>query len=128
MHRRLDRLEANLVDRAATALRIEAELIMTDSKENYVPVDSDALRGSGHVEKVVRWGRLLSVSMVYGNTSVTYATAVHEHPSEFSPVSWGDKVINFTRGGPKYLEKPMNKALPFLADRMAARLQLRTMI
>jgi len=63
---------------AAKALYEEAEMIMTDSKENYVPVQTGNLKSSGHVQLPVISGSQVSVTMGYGGPAAKYALAVHE--------------------------------------------------
>ena len=73
------------------AIKVEAELIMTDSKQNYVPVDKGTLRQSGTVGDPVRNEDEITISMGYGGAAAAYATALHEHPSESSPPTWEGK-------------------------------------
>ncbi len=77
----------------ASAAYLEAEFIMADSKEKFVPVSHGGaqgghLRDSGHVLPPVFESRNISVSMVYGGAAAPYALAVHEHLSQHSPPSW----------------------------------------
>ena len=115
----------------ARALYAEAEGIMADSKEHYVPVDFGVLRDSGTVEEPVieptAEGTVISVTMGYGGAAAAYALAVHEHPSGFDPPSWQVAMatghgVHFTVGGPKYLELPFNDAASHLDERLADRL------
>jgi hypothetical protein len=125
MQRKLETMARRFPDRVAGALRIEAELVMTRSKREFVPVDLGVLRSSGHVRDPERQGKEVSVTMAYGGAAAAYATAVHEHPSGSSPPSWQGKTVHFSPDGrgPKYLERPMREAIPGMAERMAARLQ-----
>ena len=118
------------LEAAAEVLRAEAEAIMTDSKTNYVPVDRGGagLQGTGHVERVERTRDGLSVRMAYGGPAARYAQAIHEHLSEYSPPSWkkaeaSGHGVHFRHGGPKYLERPILKALGGMADRIAVHLR-----
>lgn len=119
-------------------LYIEGEKIMTDSKENYVPVLNDILRTSGIVlqPEYDKATGAASVTLGFGGQAGAYALAIHEHPSEFDPPSWEGKgtasssshepptegVVTFhpTGTGPKYLEQPMVKASKGLTDRVVA--------
>lgn len=108
----------------ARAAYEEAEFIMADSKEKFVPVDDGALRGSGHTLQPVIEGRNISVSMVYGGAAAPYALAVHEHLSEHSPPTWQNKGPedihwNVPGTGPKYLEIPFRAAVPGMMARIA---------
>lgn len=111
------------VDRA---LKEEAQDILNDAQENYVPVETEELKDSGRVENILR-GTGREVAIRFGGTPETepYAIAVHEHLSAASPPSWKGKTIRWSKPGtgPKYLEIPFNKAISngYLA-RMADRL------
>lgn len=111
----------------AAALYREANRIMTESKENYVPVADDTLRGSGFVELPEIAGDNVEVTMGYGGAASAYALAVHEHLSEHSPQSWekaesAGRPVQFhpTGHGPKYLEIPVIAAQEGFDTRIAA--------
>jgi len=102
----LDKLQADLgsatreVRRgAARALKREGEKIMTTSKQRFVPVDLGPLRASGFVQPVVIVGNRISVTLGFGGAASAYALIQHEN-MEFQ----------HTRGGPKFLERPVNNA------------------
>lgn len=141
MQQRLNRIASKFPDKVKAALRIEAELIMTTSKRDFVPVDLGTLRSSGHVDNPVRTGKDISVKLSYGGAAADYALAVHEHPSEHDPPSWKNNVIevpNFSGSsgttqastvtfspagrGPKYLERPLMEASVNMTQRLATRL------
>lgn len=86
-----------------TALRAEGDGILQQSQE-LVPVDTGALRDSGRVigptDGVVK--------IMYGNSSVGYAAAVHEIVDAFHAV-----------GMAKFLEIPARKALVGMGSRIA---------
>lgn len=114
-------------DRVGKAIYTKAQTIMTESKQR-CPVASDGgtLRASGHVDEPVRKGRHISVVLSYGGAASAYAIAVHEHLSEHSPPSWvsaeqsGHGIHWTTPGtGPKFLEGPINEAVPTLAADIA---------
>ena len=113
MLRKLRKLEKVYPDRMELALTIEGELIMTKSKQSFVPVRFGPLRSSGFVEGAKRTARLVSVRLVYGGTAAPYAIIQHER------LDFKHKV-----GEAKYLEKPMNQAVPGMAKRMARTLDL----
>lgn len=140
MKRRLKTLSTKFPDKIRGALFFRAQLIMTDSKANYVPVDDEGLRSSGQVRPPERGkGREITVVLEYGDTARAYAIAVHEHPGPHDPPSWrggrelGESVgrsggfsgdVVFVTGGPKYLEKPLMAAVPRLARDLANDLNL----
>lgn len=114
MPRKLDRLVAQFENRLPTALQVEGELVMTTSKRDHVPVKFGNLRATGHVEKVQRVGKTLSVRLVYGGPSAPYALIVHEDLiARHAPPT-----------GAKYLERPLVDATPGMPARLAARLKL----
>lgn len=119
-------------DRVASAIYMEANSIMSKSKR-LCPVapDGGTLRASGTVHKPERKGRQISVLMSYGGAAQDYAIAVHEHLSEHSPPSWiiaeeTGRGINWNADGtgPKFLEIPINEAMPGMLQRLAARIHL----
>ena len=107
---------------AAAALFQEAEKVMTESKESFVPVDLGVLRVSGKVAQPDITPLGASVTMGYGGEAAAYALAIHEHPSPASPPSWAGGV-NFKRGGPKYLERPLRNAIPGMAVRLGVKIK-----
>ena len=96
----------------ARALFREAEPIMTKSKR-LVPVDTGALRSSGHVEPPEIRGKRVRVFLVYGGASAEYAVFVHENTNaRHNPPTQA-----------KYLEQPLMEAIPGLGGRLAARVR-----
>jgi hypothetical protein len=92
----------------ARALFTEGERIMTEAKR-LTPVDTGALRASGHVQKpVIRRGRI-EVTLGFGGPSAPYAVIVHENLN-----------VRHQVGQAKFLEKPLNEAARGLAERIAA--------
>lgn len=67
--------------------------IIGHSQENYVPVDTGALRRSGFADPPQRQGDVSSVDIGFGGEAVDYAYVVHE-----APPNWG-------QGKNKYLSK-----------------------
>lgn len=99
-------VQGALVSDLADALYLEAELIMTDSKQNFVPVDSGVLRNSGTVKKPVITSKDVTVVLGYGGPAASYAVVVHEYPP------------NVGQGKNKYLSRPLNKAERGLISRV----------
>lgn len=108
------------------ALYRRAQKIMSDSKEHYVPVDLGPLKSSGHVHPPEYLGRTVTVALTYGDASIAYALAVHEHPSKHDPPSWQGVNVKFSPSGtgPKYLERPLMAAVPTLPAELAKDLNL----
>lgn len=110
---KLAKLDAQAMPALASALFEEAEKVMKVSKEQQVPVDTGNLKSTGQVQLPVISGSSVQVVMGYGNSAVDYALVVHEdltarHHS-------GQKA--------KYLEDPLNEALPQFDQNMSKALQ-----
>lgn len=103
-----------------TGLSQEAEGIITQSK-GIIPIDTGNLRASGHVQPPEVFGSRASVEFGFGGPSgsgnvsgdtnsenVDYAVKVHEDLESFHRV-----------GQAKYLEVPVNRAIPGMSDRIA---------
>lgn len=107
-------------------LRLKAELIMTDSKQNYVPRDKGILINTGQVQLNDTEGETVSVTLSYGGPSAPYALAIHENPSPHDPPSWKGVKVNFHPAGhgAKYLSKPIQNASQDLLLWFAQRLKI----
>ena len=115
--RGLTQLKAKLAKAAAESEHVRwkhlqkfGDLVMADSQKRFVPVDHDDLRKTGKVDQAGNLAPgVVGVRLSYGGggPEAEYAIAVHEHLSEFSPPSWQNTTVHFTRGGPKYLELPV---------------------
>jgi len=121
MEKELDKLAKVFPGHVDKAIVIEAEIIMTRSKRDFVPINFGVLRSSGHVEDPKRRGDIVTIDMVYGGASAPYALAIHEHPSTHSPPSWRGTTVTFhpSGRGPKYLEKPFKQSINGMAGRVA---------
>lgn len=116
------RMPAKVVTATRAALLDEAEALLNDSKENYVPVDLGILRSSGHVASPVVLGSLVYVDLGYGGAAAPYALAVHENPRAghtkgVSPSGRPYKHWAAT-GQWKYLEKPFNVHVVGMRERI----------
>lgn len=80
----------------AAALTQISEEVITEAKEGYVPVDTGALRNTGHVEEPKVDEKEVVVTLGFGGGNVSYALAVHENMEAQHPV-----------GQAKYLEIPL---------------------
>ena len=96
------------------ALFREAEGIMGDSKEKYVPVVTGNLRSSGHVQLPKITSKGAAVELGYGGPAAAYALAVHENPNT-GKTAKGSQV-----GEWKYLETPFKQHLRNMDQRVAA--------
>lgn len=145
MQAKLKQIVDKFPDRVAAAIRVEAEIEMTEAKRRCPvgPVGAKrrpgevpgTLRASGMVHDPVRKGRNISVLLSFGGGAQDYAIAVHEHLSEHSPPSWvaaeesGYGIHwNAAGTGPKFLEGPLNESRPYMAERIARRVQLSKLV
>jgi hypothetical protein len=103
-------VEKDFPGRVGRALKLEAEIEMTESKRR-VPVDTGTLRNSGQVGDPEINGRAISVMLSYGGAAKDYAVPVHENLEAFHPV-----------GQAKYLESVLNESRAHMAARIARRL------
>lgn len=121
---RLQALAANAPLAVAEGLAEQAEAVMTESKANYVPVDTGTLRASGYVEPPVILGQDVRVTLGYGGAAQAYALSVHENPRAghtmgLSPS--GRKYRHWAQVGEwKYLETPFLQMSDQAAGRIAA--------
>lgn len=99
---------------ASKQLYRSATLIMADSKENFVPVETGTLRSSGIVDPPALEGGRVVISLGYGGPAAKYALAVHENPRAgktggISPT--GARYRRWSKVGEwKYLETPFELA------------------
>lgn len=100
----------HLADAVGPALRAEAEIEMTEAKRR-TPVDTGALRGSGHVAGPKHSGRDTQVTLAFGGPAAPYALFVHENLDAHHPV-----------GQAKFLEGTLHESAPYLAQRIARRI------
>lgn len=100
-----DLLPTNL----GAALYRSCQAVMTDSEDNYVPVDTGVLKSSGYVQEPVIDGESISVTLGYGGAASAYAAVQHE-----------DLSYKHTVGGPKYLELPLMDAQDRIREAIGA--------
>lgn len=106
----LQKLGANASAFVAPPLYREAEAIMTAAKQR-TPVDTGALRASGHVASPNITATGASVTLGFGGPAITYAIFVHENLTARHLV-----------GQAKYLESAINEARAGIEARLAASL------
>lgn len=114
--RDLKRIGRSIFKALEKALDKEAESILRVS-EGEVPVDTGELKGSGDRSNAQHKKGLTFVEIGFGGPTIPQAIPVHEHPSASSPPSWSAGVV-FSRGGSKYLERPMMSAVSGMARRI----------
>jgi hypothetical protein len=121
--------QETMIHAAAAELFEVAEEIMSESKDQYVPVRTGNLMGTGHVDLPEIDEGSVTVNMGYGGPAAPYAIYVHEALEGTVPPSpdwsWTKHVergeeIHWTRpgSGPKYLERPFRAASDGIPDRV----------
>lgn len=88
-------LQGEIQQAYARQLYQSGEEVMTAAKE-LTPVDTGALRASGHVQQPKIDGGKVSVTLGFGGPAVAYAEVVHE-----------DLAANHGVGQAKFLEQPL---------------------
>lgn len=109
---KLTKIQAFAPDEFARAVYQEAVIEEKECKRR-TPVDTGTLRASIHVEGPVREGRVIRVYIVAGGPAEMYALIVHEDLDAFHKV-----------GEAKYIERPLMESAPYMADRIAKRIDL----
>lgn len=123
--KKLNAIAKALPSETAQAVRYETEKIGTDADRNYIPVDLGILRASKYIDGPTINGDTIECTIGYGGAASAYAVAVHENPGEHDPPSWEGVEVDFNPAGrgPKYLERPLNAAMPGMSDRIAERIK-----
>lgn len=106
----LSGLPAKMLKTGAAALFLQGNLTMTAAKRD-TPVDTGALRGSGHVDAPQMSADSATVQLGFGGPSAPYAVYVHENLSARHP-----------SGKAKFLEGAMQVRAAKFASEMAAAL------
>lgn len=112
---RLRNISKNLPKLVGAALYTEASVEAKEAKRR-TPVDRGTLRGTIHVTPPVL-GTNIYVMIVAGGPSAPYAVYVHEDLDAFHKV-----------GQAKFLESVILESRPFMAQRIARRLELRKLL
>ena len=112
MRGKLAELRRGMPDEVGRALFIEMQIEATEAKRR-TPVDTGELRASIHVEGPFRSGRRIWCSIVAGGPAAPYAIRVHEDLEAFHKV-----------GQAKYIESVVVESRPYMAARVAKRIDL----
>ena len=102
----------------ARGLYEEATMAFNESQV-LVPVDTSALKGSGHVQTPIITKDSVEVTIAYGGPAGAYALYVHERIMAPS----GKKVYHAPPTQAKYLETPVKRRVKGLASRLGVHLQ-----
>lgn len=114
LDRKIGRLARKYPEAARRALRRNAEFIMTDSKENYVPVDEGELRASGHV---ILDDKKLEVTLGFGGPAgIGNQSSTNKGDVGYAIVQHETMEYSHRVGEAKYLEKPLHAAVAHLAE------------
>lgn len=95
---------------AVAGLYQVAEEEMAEAKRR-VPVDTGALASSGYVTEPREAGNDVNIGLGFGGPAAPYALVVHEDLSAFHEV-----------GQAKYLESTLVESAPYIAQRVARRI------
>lgn len=112
MKRRLANLKRTVPEQVEHALYLEAEIEVTEVKKR-TPVDKGTLRGTVHQEGPTRNFRRIYTLIVAGGPAAPYALFVHEDLEAHHPV-----------GEAKFIESVVTESRPFMAARVARRIDL----
>lgn len=105
---KLNQLGPLAVKVGMASLYRSAEAVMTESKENYVPIDTGALKSTGNVQIVDEGASGGKVALGYGGPAAPYAVYVHEMNKNYkSGKTW------------KYLQTPLQMYEPQIAVNLA---------
>lgn len=110
--RDLKKLKLFAPDQFAQALYQESLVELKEIKK-LTPFKTGALRLSEAVSQPQREGRRIFVIVSAGGPTVTYAFIVHEDLEAFHKY-----------GQAKYIEQPLAESAPYMADRIAKRIDL----
>lgn len=134
LQRRIKDISSQARSNLSDAAMEEAESIVTEAKERYVPVREGKLRDSiratkGHLSQGRdEGGRFTSGSEIEivisaGGDDIPYAVTIHEHPSPHDPPTWDGVSVQFNPPGtgPKFLELPLNSSIQGMADRVGSK-------
>jgi hypothetical protein len=111
MDKTLRNIVKNYPKKARAALNLWAERVMTDSKENYVPVKDAVLQNSGRVDLDDDETKM-KVTLSYGGAASAYAEVQHEREDFHHKI-----------GTSGYLVKPLMAAAGTAAVDIAANAQ-----
>ena len=112
----LRRVVREMPKEASRALFEEA-LIETKESQKRTPVDTGALRASHETGRPVMSGQDISVTISVGGPAAPYALVVHERLEAFHKV-----------GQAKFLESTIMESRPFMAARVARRIDLNRIV
>ncbi|CAB4190564.1 hypothetical protein UFOVP1196_71 [uncultured Caudovirales phage] len=116
LKQKLARLAKKIPLETASALYMEAQVEMTEAKRR-TPREFGPLRASGFVTLPTISGRNISVTLAFGGVAAGYAVYVHEIVG-----------LNHPIGQDHFLSSTLNESVPYMAKRIARRIELNRMI
>lgn len=116
MKKRVQILAEEMPEKVGRALRAEMRIEMKTAHDR-TPEDTGALKDSYVLGPIEYWGKHVRVGIMVGGVSkkgipVPYAIYVHEILDAIHPV-----------GEAKFLERTLRESRPFMAERVARRLE-----
>lgn len=110
----LQKLKPLLLEAAAESLYQSAQMILSESQDEYVPRDTSTLASTGFVAAPDKTENRVSVTLGYGGPAAPYALAVHENPRAGKTGGRSPSGARYKHwakvGGWKYLETPVKNA------------------
>jgi hypothetical protein len=116
MRAKLRRMAEKFPDEVVRALYVETEVEVKEVKMR-TPVDRGTLRGTVHQVGPYRNGRFIYTLIAAGGPSAPYAIYVHENLEVLHRV-----------GGAKFIESVIMESRPYLAARIAKRIDLNRLV
>jgi hypothetical protein len=121
---KLKKLATEYPERVKAAIYQEAQIEMTEAKRRCPVSPTPAppgvvpgtMRASGTVHEPTQEGRNMSVVMSFGGAAEDYVVPQHENPDYFH-----------TTGQYKWLESTLNESRPYMAGRIAKRIDFNQM-
>jgi hypothetical protein len=111
----LTQLVAKTADEFAIA-QLQETIVESKECRRVTPIDTGTLRASVRAKGPVREGRIVKTWIVageQGSGAEAYALIVHEDPDAHHPI-----------GAWKYIEHPLKESAPYMAQRIAKRVDL----
>lgn len=116
MRMRVQLFAEGLHEAIGPALQEEMKIELEHARER-TPIRDGFLRGSYKLGEIERWGKSVRVGILVGGAEAPYALYVHENLDAHHEV-----------GEPKFLERTLRESRPFMAARVARRLELQKLV